>query len=580
MPANAEIARLLHELATLTELEDGSRQSFRARAYNNAVRAIEVHPRDVTTLDEGELVAVKGVGKAIAKKVREFAETGRIEKLDQLRAKFPPGYLDLIRIPGVGPKTVALLRDHLGVTTVDELRSAVAAGLLAGVPGLGKKTEENLARDIERLGLIGKERRIPIAEALPLAEEIVTSLGRLQGVERAAYAGSLRRFRETIADIDVVAAASEPSAAIEAFTRIPMFSEVAARGEKKASVVTAKGLQVDLRVVAPHQWGAALLYFTGSQAHNVAVRERAVRRGWTLNEYGLFDEQTRLIASATEAEVYAALDMAWVPPGLREDRGECDAAVAGTLPVLASESDIIGDLHVHTDLSGDGRNTLEEMVQAASARGLRYVAITDHAENLRINGVSRQEMLVQRRRVEELREAYPGITLLHGSELNIGPEGELDYDDEFLLSFDWCVASVHSHFKFDEAQQTKRILKAMAHPAVNAIGHLQGRRIGKRRGIDLDLDAVLDAAVETRTAIEINSHLDRLDASAEVLWAARERDVVFVVNSDAHRTIEFNHHRHGIRQAERGWVAAERIANTWEVARFLEWAASKRRRPR
>ncbi|MFN2555944.1 MAG: DNA polymerase/3'-5' exonuclease PolX [Nitriliruptorales bacterium] len=577
MPANAEIARLLHELATLTELEDGSRQSFRARAYHDAVRAIDAHPRDVTTLAEGELVAIKGVGKAIAKKVREYAETGRIEKLDQLRDKYPPGYLDLVRIPGIGPKTVALLHEHLGITGVDELRSAVAAGLLADVPGLGKKTEENLARDIERLGLIGKERRTPIAEALPLAQEIVASLERLESVERAAYAGSLRRFRETIADIDVVAAATQPAAVTEAFTRMPMFRDVAARGDKKVSVLTAKGLQVDLRVVAPHQWGAALLYFTGSQAHNIRVRERAVRRGWTLNEYGLFDEDARLIASTTESEVYAALGMAWVPPGLREDRGECEAAVAGTLPILASESDIIGDLHVHTDLSGDGRNTLEEMIEAAIARGLRYIAITDHAENLRINGASREEMLAQRLRLRELREAYPEITLLHGSELNIGPDGELDYDDEFLLSFDWCVASVHSHFKLDEAQQTKRVLRAMAHPAVNAIGHLQGRRIGRRRGIDLDVDAVLEAAAETGTAIEINSHLDRLDAAAEVLWAAREREVVFVIDSDAHRTVEFNHHRHGIRQAERGWVAAERIANTWEASRFLEWVEMKRR---
>lgn len=578
MTTNAEIARLLHELATLTELEEGNRQSFRARAYHNAVRALEAHPRDVTALSEEELTAIRGVGKAIAKKVREFAETGRIVKLDELRAKFPPGYLDLVRIPGVGPKTVALLRDHLGVTTVDELRTAVAAGQLADVPGLGKKTEENLARDIERLGLIGKERRTPISEALPLAEEIVASLERLASVERAAYAGSLRRFRETIADIDVVAAATEPAAVTDAFTRIAMFREVAARGDKRASVVTAKGLQVDLRVVAPHQWGAAMLYFTGSQAHNIAVRERAVRRGWTLNEYGLFDESSgRLIASATEAEIYAALDMVWVPPGLREDRGECEAAVTGTLPVLASESDIVGDLHVHTDLSGDGRNSLDEMVEAAIARGLRYIAITDHAENLRLNGVSRQDMLAQRVRIHELRKLYPEITLLHGSELNIGPEGELDYDDEFLLSFDWCVASVHSHFNLDEAQQTKRILKAMNHPAVNAIGHLQGRRIGKRKGIDLDVDAVLEAAAETGTAIEINSHLDRLDAAAEVLWAARERNVVFVVDSDAHRTIEFDHRRHGIRQAERGWVAAERIANTWEPPRFLEWTASKRR---
>ncbi|MDP8960552.1 MAG: DNA polymerase/3'-5' exonuclease PolX [Actinomycetota bacterium] len=578
MTANMEIARLLLELASLTEFEEGDRQSFRARAYHNAVRAIEAHPGDVTVLSEDELVAIRGVGKAIAKKVREFAATGHIAKLDELRAKFPPGYLDLVRIPGVGPKTIALLREHLGVTTVDELKSAVAAGRLADVPGLGRKTEENLARDIERLGLIGKERRTPIIQALPLAEEIVAFLERVPSVQRAAYAGSLRRFRETIGDVDVVAAASEPSAVINAFTRMAMVREVAAGGDKKVSVVTYNGVQLDLRVVAPQQWGAALLYFTGSHAHNVRVRERAVRRGWRLNEYGLFEEDTsRLIASATEAEIYAALDMAWVPPGLREDRGECEAATAGTLPVLASESDIVGDLHVHTDLSGDGRNTLEEMVEAAAASGLRYMAITDHAENLRFNGVSRRAMLAQRARIADVGKLYPEITLLHGAELNIGPEGELDYDREFLLSFDWCVASVHSHFNLDQAQQTKRILNAMVHPAVSAVGHLQGRRIGKRRGIDLDVASVLDAASETGTAIEINSHLDRLDAASEVLWAARDRDVVFVVNSDAHRVTEFKNRRYGVLQAERGWVAADRIANTWEPVRFLSWATSKRR---
>lgn len=576
--ANVEIARLLHELASLTELEEGDRQSFRARAYHNAVRAIEAHPAAVTLLTEDELVAIRGVGKAIAKKVREFAETGRIGKLEELRAKFPPGYVDLVRVPGVGPKTVALLRDHLGVTTVEELKAAIAAGRLADVPGLGKKTEENLARDIERLGLTGKERRTPIIDALALAEEIVRWLERLPSLERAAHAGSLRRFRETIGDIDVVASASDPGAVTEAFTRMAMVREVAARGDKKASVITAQGVQVDLRVVAPHQWGAAMLYFTGSQAHNIRVRERAVRRGWTLNEYGLFEEDTdRLIASATEAEIYAALGMAWVPPGLREDRGECEAAVAGALPVLASESDIIGDLHVHTDLSGDGRNTLEEMVEAAIASGLQYIAITDHAENLRLNGISRQAMLAQRAHLSRLRERYPEITLLHGAELNIGPEGELDYDDDFLLSFDWCVASVHSHFRLDQASQTKRILKAIAHPAVNAVGHLQGRRIGKRRGIELDVDSVLEAAAETGTAIEINSHLDRLDAAVEVLWSARGHGVVFVINSDAHRTSEFGNLRHGVRQAERGWVPADQIANSWERARFLAWAASKRR---
>ncbi|MBW3578704.1 MAG: DNA polymerase/3'-5' exonuclease PolX [Actinobacteria bacterium] len=580
MPTNADVARLLHELAMLTELEDGTRQSFRARAYHNGVRAVEACPHDVTALNQAELTALPGIGRAIAAKIAEFADTGTIARLEELRDRYPPGYLELIRVPGIGPKTVALLHEHLGIRSIDDLRAAVAAGRLRDVPGLGVKTEENIAANIAKLGLTGKERRTTIADALPVATEVTALLRRVDDVDEVAYAGSLRRFRETVADVDVVVAAVDPTPVMDTFTRMAMVREVAARGDKKATVVTARGLQLDLRVVRREEFGAALQYFTGSQAHNVRVRERAVRRGWSLNEYGLWETDTgRLLAAQTEEDIYAALDLQWVPPGMREDVGEVAAAAADELPRVASVADLRGDLHVHTDLSGDGRNTLDEMVDAALSRGLRYLAITDHGEDLRISGVSADDMLAQRERIAALNRRHAGrIRVLHGCELNIGADGDLDYDEEFLASFDWTVASVHSHFRRDRAAQTNRVLTAIHHPAVRCIGHLQGRRIGRRPGIDLDVDTILDAAAATDTAIEINSHLDRLDASAEVLRAARGGNVTFVVNSDAHRIREFDNLQFGVRLAERGWVPADRIANTWPTDRFLDWVVASRRR--
>jgi DNA polymerase (family X) len=337
-------------------------------------------------------------------------------------------------------------------------------------------------------------------------------------------------------------------------------------------VLTARGLQVDRRVVDPTQWGAALIYFTGSQAHNIRIRERAVRRGWSLSEYGLTADG-ELVASATEDEVYAALDLAWIPPAMREDAGEVAAAEAGELPRPPTVDELRGDCHVHTDRSGDGRASLAEMVDACRARGLEYVTITDHGEDLRLNGVDRASMLAQREEIAALVADRGDITVLHGCELNIAVDGALDYDDGFLAAFDWTVASVHSHFDLDEAQQTERVLTAVAHPAVNAIGHLTGRRIGKRPGIELDLEAVLAACAETGTAIEINSHLDRLDAPAEVLRAAVDHGgVVFTVSSDAHHVAELANVRHGVRQAERGWVDAAAVVNTWSRERFLDWA--------
>lgn len=578
MVTNAEIASLLYELARLTTLEDGSAQSFRVRAYEGAARTVEGHPGPLEAMSEDEIAALRGLGHSTARKVRELVETGRIAKLDRLRTEFPPAFQELTRVPGVGPKTALALRDHLGIRSVADLKAAADARAVRTVPGMGAKREESIARAVERLGLEGKERRTPVADALRVAGEVTAALSSVPGVLRAEAMGSLRRFRETIGDVDVVAVTQRgPEAVMARFVTLPMATEVTAHGSRKSAIVSSSGIQVDLRVVEPHQYGSAALYFTGSKAHNIRLRQRAIERGWTLSEYGLAEaESGRVLASATEEEIYSALGLQWVPPELREDAGEIELASAGSLPRLVEEGDLRGDLHVHTDLSGDGREPLEVMVAAAAARGYEYVAITDHGEDLGVNGVSREQMLAQREALDGLREQYPAMAILHGVELNIGPGGSVDYDPEFLAGFDWAVAGVHARFDLDREAQTRRIVAAMRNPAVQAIAHLSGRRIGLRPGIDLDVEAVLAAAEETGTALEINCHLDRLDVSTEVLRAARGRDVVLLIDTDAHESRELGNVTWGVRHARRGWVEPERVVNTWSRERFLAWSAGKR----
>jgi DNA polymerase (family 10) len=390
--------------------------------------------------------------------------------------------------------------------------------------------------------------------------------------------GSLRRFRDSIGDVDVIAVSEgDADRVMERFVSLPVVRDVVAFGARKSAILSSAGIQVDLRVVRPEQFGAAALYFTGSKAHNVALRRRALARGWTLNEYGLSDASTgEVVASRTEGDVYRALDMAWIPPELREDAGEIELAETGRLPDLVAEEHLRGDLHVHTDLSGDGRETLEAMIAGASARRYEYVAITDHGEDLVINGASRDDLMEQRRRIDALRADHPGLTILQGAELNIAPDGSVDYDPEFLAGLDFGVASVHSHFDLDRDRQTERVIAAMQNPAVNVIGHLTGRKIGRRPGIDLDVDAVLAAAEETGCALEVNCHLDRLDAPSDVVRAARGGGVVFVISSDAHDARELGNMAWGVRAARRGWAERDRVANTWPVGRFMSWVETKR----
>jgi DNA polymerase (family 10) len=578
VPTNREIASALKELADLTILEDGTPQSFRVRAYEKAARSVQAQQGPVAGMEMKALSALAGVGEGTARKIRELADSGHIAKLDALRSQYPPPFVEVARIPGIGPKTALTLRSELGIESVGDLKVAVEAGLVRRVAGLGARTEANIGRAIEELGLATGEKRFPIAEAMRIALDVAGALADVPGVTRVEPMGSLRRLMETVGDIDLlVVSAGEPARVVERFLSLPIVARPLASGQHKASVTTVGGIQVDLRVVEPDQYGAAAVYFTGSKAHNVKLRQRAIERRWSLNEYGLFDASGAPVAgAASEGEVYSALGMQWVPPEVREDEGEVELSAAGRLPRYLSQTDLRGDLHVHTDLSGDGHSSLAEMVGVAAHLGYQYLAITDHAQDLTINGVSREEMVAQREQIAALMRRQPGITILHGVELNIGADGSVDYDPEFLAGFDWVIASVHSHFHLDQGAQTRRVLAAMRNPLVAAVAHLTGRRIGLRPGIDLDLDAVLSAAEETGTALEINAHLERLDVTTEVLRSARGRDVTFVIGTDAHAVAELGNAEWGVRHARRGWVDPERVANTWSASRLLAWLATQR----
>ncbi|MEU6509615.1 DNA polymerase/3'-5' exonuclease PolX [Streptomyces sp. NPDC046942] len=561
---NEEVEALLREYADLIAITGGD--AFKARAYEKAARAIGGFPADVSKLDEDGLREIPNVGRSIADKVIEYLRTGKMAVVEERRAKIPAGVRELIAIPGLGPKKALRLYEDLHIASVSELASAIEADALADLRGFGEKTQENIRHGIELLQQAGA--RVPLSLALETAEEIVAELSEVTGCKRCAYAGSLRRMRETVGDLDVLVAAKRSEPFMAALCELPGTAEVIARGSKKTSVRTGKGLQVDLRVVPPESWGAAMQYFTGSKAHNIRTRTIAVHQGLKLSEYGLFDaESGDSLASRTEEEVYARLGLAWIPPTLREDRGEVEAALHGELPEVVTEKDIRGDLHTHTDLT-DGLAPLEEMVAAAAERGHRYYAVTDHAPNLYMQRMTDAKILAQRERVRELDGAHRRMRLLHGTELNIGPDGAVDWPDDFLAGFDLCVASLHSHFDLGRAAMTKRLVRACENPYVNIIGHPTTRLIGKRPGVDADWDEVFAACARTGTALEVNAQPDRLDLCDEDILRAREHGVRFAVDSDAHAVPHLAQLRYGVGTAQRGWLTPEDVINTWPLTRL------------
>jgi len=590
---------MLGELITLTTLEEESPQSFKVRAYENAKLGIEAHGDDVTGLTVTELTKIKGVGKATASKIRELVDGGSVDKIEKLRAKYPPEFVELSRIPGVGPKKLKLIRSELGIENVEQLRQAIADEKLRDLPGMGETSEAKIGKAIERLGLTGKDKRTPIAQALPLAERLVADLSAVKGVVDAMYCGSLRRMSETIGDIDITVSSKKPKAVMKAAVDHSECADVVVNGKTKTSFLTREGLQVDVRVVEPDQFGAAVMYFTGSKAHNIALRQRALDRDLLLNEYGLIDTSDEelegvdrpVVASKTEAEIYAALDMAYVEPPMREGQGEVEAAVASVakpkrkakkasddvaeLPEVIQREHIHADLHYHTARSGDGRSSVEDMVKVASESGYDFLAITDHGIDLAINGSTAEEMLEHRDHIAKVQEDYPDLLLMWGCELNIGAKGGLDYDDDFRALFDYTVASVHSHYDQKPNAQTDRLIAAIADPTVNSIGHLSGRYIGRRPGIEFDVDAVLDSLKHYDVALEVNGALDRLDAASDVVRRAVDREVKLVINTDSHHTSELGRMEYGVRTAQRGWAPKELVVNTWDRADFLRWVEAR-----
>ncbi|WP_433606399.1 DNA polymerase/3'-5' exonuclease PolX [Dactylosporangium sp. CA-139114] len=569
--ANDAVAALLQEYADLLIVTGGA--PFKSRVYEKAARAVAGHPLDVATMDDGGLRQIPGVGTSIAEKIVEYLHTGRVAVVDDLRLRVPGGVLDLIRIPTLGPKRAVQLHDELGVASIDELRDAIAAGKLAGHRGFGAKTAGNILHGIEVLQR--SHGRVLLSVATAAAEQVVEALRGVPGCIRCTWAGSLRRFRETVGDVDILAAATGPGPLMDAFTRLPMVADVLAKGATKSSVRLHGDLQVDLRVIPPAAWGAGLQYFTGSKPHNVRVREIAVRAGFKLSEYGLFRvNDGSLVVSETEEAVYERLGLQWVPPPLREDRGEVEAARDRALPALVTEADIRGDLHTHTDLT-DGVAPPADMVAAARARGYEYYAITDHAKNMPMQRMTDDKMLAQRRTLREL-ETGGGPVLLHGTELNIGPDGELDWPGAFLSGFDLCVASVHSHFNQPAAQLTQRLVRACENPYVTVLGHPTTRLIGKRPPLDADFDAVFAAAARTGTILEVNSFPDRLDLPDELILRAKRHGVRFAVDTDAHAPVHLDHLRYGIGTAQRGWLTADDVVNTWPIERLRAYIDAKR----
>lgn len=551
---------MLDELAKLTALDEGSPQSFKVRAYEKAMAGIEAFPRDLAGLTKKELIEISGVGGSTADKLLELESTGQVTKLETLRERYPPAFVELSKIPGLGPKTLKMLRAELGVENIDSLKAAVEAQQLRELPGLGEKSEEKIAKAIERLGLHGKDRRTPLVEVYGFASALASRLEEVEGVARAVPCGSVRRFSETIGDVDIVVATTDAPGVVAAVLGFPEVDDVVGSGETKTSFLTRGGLQVDIRTVAPDQLGSALLYFTGSKTHNIELRQRAIDRGMLLSEYGLFQDEA-VVAFETEADIYAALEMEFVPPPMREGSGEVAAAAGDGLPPVIRRSDIRGDLHYHSNRSGDSQTPPEDMIEAAIGAGYEYVAFTEHGEDLAINGSSREQMLAHRDRLRSLDESYPEIRVLFGCELNIGPDGDLDYDPDFRLEFDYCVASIHSHFDLPADVQTARILTALQDPAVNAIGHLTGRYVGRRPGVELDVDAVLEGLRITGVALEVNGALDRLDATADVARRAAEMGIDVVIDTDSHHPRDLRRMDFGVQYAQRGWVRRERVLN-------------------
>lgn len=575
---NRDVADLFARVAEMLAIRGDN--IHRVLAYRRAAEAITDLGRDVNQIyAEGTLTDIPGIGQTLADKIEEMLTTGKLAFFDKVAQDIPPSLVDLLRVEGLGPKRVKQIYDHLGIATLDDLTAAARAGKLRDLPGLGQKSEAKIVTAIEALARHG-DGRTPLGDAWPIAQEILAELEKLPGVEKTAVGGSLRRMRETIGDIDLLVAANDVAIIMDTFVNLPLVESVSGKGPTKSSVILLNGIQVDLRVLPSDRWGTLLSYFTGSKAHNVRLRELALKQGLSLNEHAFTPEDGGdEIFCADEEAIYATLNLPYIPPPLREDRGEIEAAQAGTLPNLVQLSDIVSDLHMHTTWS-DGKLSVLEMAQAAKADGLQYIVITDHSVSLGIaNGLSVERLWQQ---AEEVRAADaamgPDFRVFHGTEMEIKADGSLDFADEVLAELDFVIASLHTGLSQPREQVTERLLNAIRNPHVDMIAHPTGRLLPDRPGADLDMDIIMEAAVETGTILEINANPQRLDLRDSHVRRAMELGIKLAINTDAHDAAHFALRHYGVATAQRGWATAVAVVNTWSVADFLAYLQQEKLR--
>ena len=568
---NAEVAKTFSELADLLELT--GENPFRVRAYRQAAQVIDTLPGPVSELwRRGELTHISAIGERIAARIGQLLERGTLSDRDALAGSVPPGVVELLSIEGVGPKTVAAAWKVLGVVDVDGLEEACRSGRLATLPRLGERRAAAIREAIQR-HRARRTSRLPLHRAVAYAESICAKLRWVPGVVSAEAAGSVRRRKETVGDLDVLVAAADPAAPMRAFCELDEVAAVLAKGPTKATVRLRIGLQVDLRVLPPEAFGAALHYFTGSKAHNIAIRTRAVHRGVKLSEYGVFDRAGRRLSGAREEDVFEAVGLPWIPPELREGAGEIEAAESGKLPRLVEERDVLGDLHVHSDASADARASLEELADEADRLGRQYLAITDHSRS-RPLGLDEKALGEQRARIEELNRTRSGVRLLAGIEVDILPDGSLDLPPAALAGLDWVVASVHSEFGQSQQRMTDRIVRALRSGVVDVLGHPTGRRIGHRDPYDLDLAAVLQVAREEGVALEVNAMPERLDLTDRACRLAKEAGVRVAISTDSHVATHLANVRNGVWVARRGWLERGDVLNTLPLEEL--WRSRRR----
>lgn len=572
---NQQIATVFNEIASLLEIK--GENPFRIRAYQRAAVNIGGLTQDVGAMADEELRSIPGIGPDLVGRIREFLGEERVALHEDLKKEIPAGLLDILRVPGVGPKTVKTLYEKAEVRGLDDLETLIREGNLAGLPGIQRKAEENIRKGIETLHR-GRERN-PLGKAMPIADDIVRSLRAKAPLGRIAVAGSIRRWKETVKDIDILATSARPEKVMRVFTSLPIVREVLARGTKKSSVLTAEGIQVDLRVVAESSFGAALQYFTGSKEHNIKLREMAQRIGLKINEYGIFLENDGMqIGGRREGEIYTALGLPFIPPELREDGGEIEAGSEGDLPRLVTVEEIRGDLHIHTRWS-DGGHDLDVLVQAAKKKGYQYIAITDHSKGLGIaHGLDERRLRDQIALVDETNRTLRGFRILKGVEVDIRGDGTLDLSDRVLGELDIVVASIHSGFRQSREKITARLLSAVRNPLVGVIAHPTGRLLGERDPYDVDMEAVFREAAARGVAMEINAHPSRLDLSDHHVRMAKRYGIPLVISTDAHVNGDFDYMEYGVATARRGWAVPGDVLNTLPCGSLLKRLRSGRNR--